>query len=151
MNKYYFAYGMNTNITEMTSRCPNAVSLGRCVLPNFELRFRYHADIDLVPGSEMEGVLWEITPECESALDRLEGYPYYYNKINVVLSDGSIAMAYIMNSKGPEEAPSVGYDNCLYEGYRVHGLDVDKLTTKIDSVIMNNNLEYEYESNKIQS
>jgi hypothetical protein len=41
-----------------------------------------------------------------------------------------------MNSKGPEEAPSVGYDNCLYEGYLAHDLDVDKLTTKIDSVIM---------------
>jgi gamma-glutamylcyclotransferase (GGCT)/AIG2-like uncharacterized protein YtfP len=136
MNKYYFAYGMNTNVAEMTNRCPNAVSLGRCVLPNFELRFRYHADIDLVPGSAMEGVLWKITPECERALDRLEGYPHYYNKINVVLDDGSVAMAYIMNSKGPEEAPSVGYDNCLYEGYLAHDLDVDKLTTKIDSVIM---------------
>ena len=136
MNKYYFAYGMNTNLTEMTSRCPNAVSLGRCVLPNFELRFRHHADIDLVPGSSMEGVLWDITPECERALDRLEGYPFYYNKIDVVLEDGTIAMAYIMNVKGPEEAPSVSYDKCLYEGYLAHGLDVDKLTTKIDSVIM---------------
>lgn len=136
MNKYYFAYGMNTNLTEMTSRCPNSVSLGRCVLPNFELRFRHHADIDLVPGSSMEGVLWDITPECERALDRLEGYPFYYNKIDVVLEDGTIAMAYIMNVKGPEEAPSVSYDKCLYEGYLAHGLDVDKLTTKIDSVIM---------------
>ena len=136
MNEYYFAYGMNTNVAEMTNRCPNAVSLGRCVLPNFELRFRYHADIDLVPGSAMEGVLWKITPECERALDRLEGYPHYYNKIDVVLDDGSVAMAYRRNSKGPEEAPSVGYDNCLYEGYLAHDLDVDKLTTKIDSVIM---------------
>jgi len=135
MNRYYFAYGMNTNVAEMTKRCPNAVSLGRCVLPNFELKFRHHADIDLVPGSEMEGVLWEITPECERALDRLEGYPYYYNKINVVLADETIAMAYIMNSKGPQVAPSVGYDNCLYEGYLAHGLDVVKLTTHIDMLL----------------
>jgi hypothetical protein len=63
MNKYYFAYGMNTNVAEMNNRCPSAVSLGRCVLPNFELKFRHHADIDLVPGSAMEGVLWEITPD----------------------------------------------------------------------------------------
>ena len=137
MNEYYFAYGMNTNVAEMTNRCPNAVSLGRCVLPNFELRFRYHADIDLVPGSAMEGVLWKITPECERALDRLEGYPHYYNKINVVLDDGSVAMAYIMNSKGLEEAPSTGYEDCLIEGYTANGLDVDKLTTKIDSLIIN--------------
>ena len=141
MNKYYFAYGMNTNITEMTSRCPNAVSLGRCVLPNFELKFRHHADIDLVPGSAMEGVLWEITPECEKALDRLEGYPYYYNKIDVVLEDNTIAMAYIMNNKGPEIAPSVSYDNCLYEGYLAHGLDVDNLTAHIDMLLQGDYVE----------
>jgi gamma-glutamylcyclotransferase (GGCT)/AIG2-like uncharacterized protein YtfP len=135
MNIYYFAYGMNTNLTEMASRCPNAVSLGRCVLPNFELKFRYHADIDLVPGSIMEGVLWSITPECEKSLDKLEGYPYYYNKIDVVLEDGSVAMAYIMNSKGPEVAPSVGYDRCLYDGYLAHGLDVDNLTSHIDMLL----------------
>jgi gamma-glutamylcyclotransferase (GGCT)/AIG2-like uncharacterized protein YtfP len=144
MNKYYFAYGMNTNLTEMTNRCPNAVSLGRCVLPNFELKFRHHADIDLVPGSEMEGVLWDITPECEKALDRLEGYPFYYNKINVVLEDGSVAMAYIMNEKGPEVAPGVSYDKCLYEGYLVHGLDVNKLTAHIDML-----LQGEYNGNTV--
>jgi len=142
MNRYYFAYGMNTNIAEMNNRCPKAVSLGRCVLPNFELKFRHHADIDLVPGSAMEGVLWEITPECEKSLDRLEGYPYYYNKIDVVLLDGSVAMAYIMNSKGPEIAPSVGYDNCLYEGYLAHGLDVDNLTAHIDMLLQGEYNEY---------
>lgn len=139
MNRFYFAYGMNTNVSEMTKRCPNAISLGRCVLPNFELRFRHHADIDLVPGSSMEGVLWDITPECERALDNLEGYPYYYNKIDVVLLDGTVAMAYIMNNKGLEYAPSTSYENCLIQGYEVHGLDVDELTTKIDSVIIQDN------------
>ena len=105
MHKFYFAYGMNTNVDEMSKRCPKAISLGKCVLENFELRFRTHADIDLVPGSCMEGVLWEITPECEDALDRLEGYPYYYNKINVVINDNIIAMAYIMNDKCRESPP----------------------------------------------
>jgi gamma-glutamylcyclotransferase (GGCT)/AIG2-like uncharacterized protein YtfP len=136
MNKFYFAYGMNTNISEMSKRCPNAVSLGRCILPNFELRFRHHADIDLVPGSAMEGVLWEITPECERALDRLEGYPYYYNKIDVVLEDGSIAMAYIMNDKGPETAPGISYENCLIQGYEAHGLNVDELISHMYSLII---------------
>jgi len=144
MNKYYFAYGMNTNITEMTNRCPNAVSLGKCVLENFELRFRIHADIDLVPGSAMEGVLWEITPECEQALDRLEGYPYYYNKINVVLDDNTVAMAYIMNKKGKQEPPGLSYEKCLIEGYTSHGLNVDWLTETIDML-----LQGEYNENTI--
>ena len=148
MKRYYFAYGMNTNIDEMASRCPRAINLGRCTLAGFELKFRLHADIDEVVGSEMEGVLWDITEECERALDRLEGYPYYYDKIEVVVIPDNpdsnnynntriIAMAYIMNTKGQEEAPSINYEDCLIEGYTANGLDVEKLTTKIDSLIIN--------------
>lgn len=140
MHKFYFAYGMNTNVAEMANRCPKAISLGKCILENYELRFRHHADIDLVPGSYMEGVLWEITIECERALDNLEGYPYYYNKINVVVNDDIIAMAYIMNVKGPEQVPSLSYEKCLIEGYTAHGLNVDWLTETID-FIYNDNID----------
>ena len=144
MKRYYFAYGMNTNIGEMTSRCPKAINLGRCTLKGFELKFRLHADIDRVVDSEMEGVLWDITEDCERALDRLEGYPFYYDKVEVVVNPSTlvdntthiVAMAYIMTSKGPEEVPSTGYEDCLIEGYTANGLDVDKLTTKIDSLII---------------
>jgi hypothetical protein len=145
MKRYYFAYGMNTNIDEMTQRCPGAINLGRCILKGFELKFRLHADIDQVEGSEMEGVLWDITEDCERALDRLEGYPYYYNKIEVFVKPNKlvnnnshiVAMAYTMTSKGQEEAPSVGYEQCLIEGYTANGLDIEKLTNKIDDLIMN--------------
>jgi hypothetical protein len=145
MNKYYFAYGMNTNIKEMTQRCPDAVNLGSCSLLGFELKFRHHADIDRVLGSEMEGVLWNITEECERALDSLEGYPYYYDKIEVVVIPKEpinnmthfVAMAYIMTSKGTEEPPSIHYEDCLIEGYTANGLNVEKLTTKIESLIIN--------------
>lgn len=145
MKRYYFAYGMNTNIDEMTQRCPKAINLGRCTLRGFELKFRHHADIDQVDDSEMEGVLWDITEDCEQALDRLEGYPFYYNKVEVVVIPDKainnmtriVAMAYIMNTKGQEEAPSTGYEDCLIEGYTANGLDVVKLTVKIEELIMN--------------
>ena len=145
MKRYYFAYGMNTNIGEMSSRCPKAINLGRCTLKGFELKFRLHADIDEVAGSEMEGVLWDITEDCERALDRLEGYPYYYNKVDVIVIPANpingnryiSAMAYTMTSKGPEEHPGISYEQCLIEGYTANGLDVDKLTEKIDSIIIN--------------
>ena len=144
MKRYYFAYGMNTNIDEMSMRCPAAINLGRCTLKGFELKFRLHADIDQVVGSEMEGVLWDITEDCERALDRLEGYPYYYDKIEVIVDPVTpvnknshvLAMAYTMTSKGRVEAPSVGYEQCLIEGYTANGLNVDKLTAKIDSIII---------------
>ena len=142
MNKFYFAYGMNTNIDGMQSRCPRAINHGKCTLKNFELRFRHHADIDLVPGSMMEGVLWEITPACEHSLDALEGYPYYYNKIDVVVNDNRIAMAYIMNNKGNEIPPDIIYENCLIYGYTAHGLDVDSLTAHIDMLLQGEYNEY---------
>jgi len=143
--KYYFAYGMNTNIGEMAQRCPNAVNLGRCTLNGFELKFRLHADIDQVLGTKMEGVLWEITDDCERALDSLEGYPFYYNKVElIVVPDKPVngnsmimAMAYIMTSKGPEEPPSIHYEDCLIEGYTANGLDVQRLKTKIEELVIN--------------
>ena len=146
MKRYYFAYGMNTNIDEMAQRCPKAINLGRCILKGFELKFRHHADIDQVEGSKMEGVLWDITPDCERALDNLEGYPYYYDKIEVVVIQDqpnqyghthSIAMAYVMTSKGLEHPPSIQYEDCLIEGYNANGLDVMKLTSKIEELILN--------------
>lgn len=145
MKRYYFAYGMNTNIGEMASRCPKAINLGKCTLQGFELKFRFHADIDQEHGSEMEGVLWDITEECERSLDRLEGYPFYYDKVEVVVIPKEpinknlliVAMAYTMTSKGQEEVPSTGYEQCLIEGYTANGLNVDKLAKKIDSLIIN--------------
>jgi gamma-glutamylcyclotransferase (GGCT)/AIG2-like uncharacterized protein YtfP len=144
MKRYYFAYGMNTNIDEMSMRCPSAINLGRCTLQGFELKFRLHADIDAKINSEMEGVLWDITEECEHALDRLEGYPYYYDKIEVIVDPVTpvnknshvVAMAYTMTRKGIEEPPGVSYEQCLIEGYTANGLNVDKLTAKIDSIII---------------
>jgi gamma-glutamylcyclotransferase (GGCT)/AIG2-like uncharacterized protein YtfP len=149
MKKFYFAYGMNTNIDEMAYRCPRAKNLGRCSLQNYELKFRLHADIDRSEGSVMEGVLWEITEDCERALDNLEGYPYYYDKQEfIVVQDNpnrygnthSIAMAYVMTNKGPEQAPSLQYSKCLIEGYTVNGLDIDKLTDKINSFTITGNV-----------
>jgi hypothetical protein len=145
MKRYYFAYGMNTNLKEMSDRCPLAINLGKCTLKNYELKFRHHADIDYKYGSEMEGVLWDITFDCEKALDSLEGYPFYYDKIEVVVNPIEtintmthiIAMAYTMTSKGVEQLPSTHYEKCLMEGYLENGLDVDKLTKKIDELIIN--------------
>lgn len=149
MKRFYFAYGMNTNIGEMSYRCPKAKNLGRCTLQNYELKFRLHADIDRSEGHVMEGVLWEITEDCERALDSLEGYPYYYDKMEfIVIQDKpnkyghthSIAMAYVMTNKGAEQAPSLQYKQCLIEGYTANGLDVDKLTSKIDSFTITENV-----------
>ena len=130
----YFAYGMNTNQEQMAWRCPKAVSLGAAELPEYELAFRTHADINPVPGSSMEGVLWEITDECLAALDQLEGYPSYYTRYEVdVFHDNKWkkALVYKMNSSG-FASPSAGYLRMLVEGYSDHGCDLQQLYDAID-------------------
>ena len=76
----YFAYGMNTNRAEMAHRCPGALSLGHARLVDRIFRFATHADVVKCRGSYVDGVLWTIDDFHLSALDRLEGYPYYYKR-----------------------------------------------------------------------
>ena len=126
----YFAYGMNTNLAQMKQRCPHSRSLGRAILPMHEFRFARHADIVPNPGFNTEGVLWEITADCELALDALEGYPTYYLKKIVTLEYNETfveAMTYYMTGDNPDEYPSDGYLQMLREGYRSHDLDINQI------------------------
>ncbi len=63
--RYYFAYGMNTNLGEMSYRCPAAVCIGPAKIRGFQLAFRTHADIEYSQDSVIQGVMWKISPQCE--------------------------------------------------------------------------------------
>lgn len=124
-----FAYGANTNINSMTMRCPDADYVGGFTLPDWRLVFRGVADIEPEIGSEVLGVLWDITPKCERSLDRFEGYPRLYGKEYFAVSvDGNVedVMFYKMNSNG-YHLPADGYLKMINEGYRYSNLDLDPL------------------------
>ena len=130
----YFAYGMNTNLSQMASRCPDAVSLGKAVLYGHEFRFARHADIIENPNFNTHGVLWEITPDCELALDALEGYPTYYLKKMVnVFHNGIVikAMTYYMTGDNIDEYPSDGYLEMLMDGYNENNVDNTQLYSSL--------------------
>jgi gamma-glutamylcyclotransferase (GGCT)/AIG2-like uncharacterized protein YtfP len=130
----YFAYGMNTNLAQMASRCPKAQSLGAASLLGHEFRFARHADIIPNPEFITRGVLWDITADCEQALDALEGYPAYYLKkiVNVFHNGKSVpAMTYYMTGDLPDEYPSDGYLEMLMEGYREHKVDNTQLYSSL--------------------
>lgn len=135
MNKrYYLAYGSNCNLTQMAYRCPNATVVGAVTLHNYRLTFNGRsrhggvANIRRRNGAEVRGLLWEITPECESRLDIYEGYPHLYEKKNVTVEtdDGQQikAMVYVM-TKGHEAPamPSDGYFRGIVEGFRQNGMN----------------------------
>lgn len=128
---------MNTNLTQMARRCPKAVSLGAAVLPGFRFEFKQFATVVPDVTRDSVGVVWEISEECELALDRLEGFPIYYNKqLVTVLIDGvpHTAMTYLMYPEEPLGLPSNSYYNLVADGYEDHGISLDQLNDAIDRV-----------------
>lgn len=134
----YFAYGMNTNRSEMAQRCPGALSLGHARLVDRIFRFATHADVVKCPGSYVDGVLWTIDDFHLNALDRLEGYPYYYNRRSLrVAHDNRIVMAetYYMQPGNLDSLPSQSYFNMVVEGYNQHKIPLDQVYNSVyDSI-----------------
>ncbi len=117
---YYLAYGMNTNRDAMAARCPKAKPMGGFYLPNHRLVFRGVADFRKDQDCVMPVVLWDITFDCLMALDRLEGYPHFYDRRKI----NDTWLIYDMNGdKGGLEVPSNSYYDMIESGYKHFGLD----------------------------
>lgn len=130
----YFAYGSNLNARQMQQRCPGARRLFSARLPNYTLIFTAGsrgrtggtATIRLQKGEQVLGGVYEIGERDLLSLDRHEGYPAVYDKMNVVvfndLGEAVEAFTYYKKGRGPEEQPSQEYLKLIQEGYRDWGL-----------------------------
>ena len=123
--KYYFAYGSNMNHEHMKMRCPKAKYIGKWTLPGHKLVFRSVADVEQSKDNEVNGALFEITQECERALDRYEGYPNLYTKKYYTIWHTDMEnvlpqtiMFYSMVDKYGEYPPSEGYFQTIKQGYK---------------------------------
>lgn len=135
--RYYLAYGMNTNKKQMARRCPRAQSLGAVKLSGYKLAFKHFCDAVVDQNSSMDCVLWSITPECEYALDLLEGYPDFYGKKEVTVrykGKQIRAMIYIMTDQYDIGYPSEYYLNLVTEGYLEHGVGVEQIKHALEDV-----------------
>lgn len=130
MTKLYLAYGANLNRAEMAFRCPAARPLYDVELTGWQLDFCRHATITRRPGTRLAAAVWQITAECETALDRFEGFPTYYRKETVTVANRPV-MVYVMNNAVPQ-TPTAGYLRCLAQGYEDWGLDLDLLWQAYD-------------------
>ena len=70
----YFAYGSNIDRATMAGHCPAADALGVARLPNhrFFIARAGYASIEPRPGSEVWGVLWQVSERELAALDAYE-------------------------------------------------------------------------------
>jgi len=115
--KIYIAYGANLNKNNMAIRCPKAFAIGSSKLQDYKLVFNNVATIVKSKGNSVEVALWEITDDCEKALDKYEGFPNLYRK--EYLDQG---MVYIMNYGGMN-LPNKTYFDTIEEGYEDFDLD----------------------------
>ena len=130
MTKIYLAYGSNLNHQQMAERCPNANYLGSTELKDWRLIFKSVATIEKELGKYVPVGIFQITNECEKALDIYEDYPHLYDKKDLdVILDGSqvTAMTYVMVGKYGIAPPSKKYFNVISEGYKNCGLNSDFL------------------------
>ena len=130
MKKIYLAYGSNLNHRQMAQRCPKASYLGGAILKGWRLIFKSVATIEKEVGVEVPVGVFEISDQCEKALDVYEDYPQLYDKhqLNVNLNNKLVTgMTYIMVANYGVAPPSRKYFDVISEGYKNCGLDLDFL------------------------
>ena len=129
--KMYIAYGSNMNLKQMAQRCPGSKYVSSTVIEDRRLVFAGRsqgavATLEKAEGFETPAFVWKITPEDEAALDRYEGYPWFYEKeeFEVWLNGDRVkAMAYVMVPGHIYGAPDEHYLNIIREGYNTVGFD----------------------------
>jgi gamma-glutamylcyclotransferase len=130
---WHFAYGSNMNRTQMRSRVGNVLEEHNAHLPNYELRFNKKvrggtagANIQPAPGKTVYGVLYKIEESAFRSLDRYEGVPEHYRRIEVqVTPDGGQpvpAQIYIASKVEKGLRPSAQYLQAILEGAGEHSL-----------------------------
>ena len=122
---YYFAYGSNLNEKQMKERCPDSKLLGVAVLKNYRLDFTIYssrwncgcADVLKDDGKEVWGLLYTLSEEDLQKLDKFEGNPDFYRRIQVDVIDkmGKSIKSYTYDvvNKSPFQMPSSKYLNII--------------------------------------
>lgn len=142
--KIYAAYGSNMNTADMKKRCPQSDVVTVGSLCGWRLTFRGnetgYANVEPDKTGTVPVVLWEISEECESALDEYEEYPTLYEKevVSIETKMGSIsAMLYRMTLqyRNRLSIPATDYMKCLRHGYAEHGCEEDGIEAALQEVI----------------
>lgn len=130
--QFYFAYGSNMSLDNMSGRCGDGAKvIGPALLADYELTFdkRGYANIIAQTGQQVWGVAWQIDQNCLKALDRYEGYPRMYDRQDVQINLGPqtiTAMVYIEPADQSGGQPSRSYlDNRVIPGAKENGLPAE--------------------------
>jgi gamma-glutamylcyclotransferase len=131
-----FAYGSNLDERQMLDRCPSAVVEARASLANHALVFGGYsvrwdsavASLARVKGARVDGVLYRISPEDLTRLDRFEGNPFAYERRQKLVVDEHgrrrRAQVYLQPAEALERwTPGDRYFRVLWRAYGRLGFD----------------------------
>lgn len=130
----YFGYASNMDELQMADRCPGATIVDGAVLADhrFVIAAEGYANVLPAPGEVVFGLLWQITPADEAALDHYEGVrPGLYRKeqAEVTTTGGKSVRALIyLASDTALGRPRPGYLEQVVAAARRHHLPGDYIT-----------------------
>ncbi|VEG57627.1 phage-related replication protein [Mycolicibacterium aurum] len=122
----YFAYGSNLCVQQMSQRCPDARNPRRATLADHDwlINERGVATVEPFAGSEVHGVVWQVSDRDLATLDSAEGVPVRYRRDELtVLTDDGPAPAWVYIDHRVEPGPPrPGYLERILAGAHHHGL-----------------------------
>jgi gamma-glutamylcyclotransferase (GGCT)/AIG2-like uncharacterized protein YtfP len=133
---WYFAYASNMNTAQMRSRAGEFAESRVARLENYELAFNKKvrggtaaANIRPAQGSFVIGVVYKINESAYRNLDRFEGAPIHYRRIQVNVADSNgqsiTADAYIATKVEKGLRPAGHYLKTILDGAEEHKLPED--------------------------
>ena len=119
---YYFAYGSNLNRKQMAERCPESEPRF-LIFTGWSRQWRSGtASIKPFQGQKVPGAVYELSERDLRLLDRHEGYPALYNRMNVLViteeGEAVRAVTYIKREQSEETRPTMEYLAVIQQGYR---------------------------------
>jgi phage replication-related protein YjqB (UPF0714/DUF867 family)/gamma-glutamylcyclotransferase (GGCT)/AIG2-like uncharacterized protein YtfP len=122
----YFAYGSNLCVQQMAQRCPGAVNPRHATLADHDwlINQRGVATVERFDGSEVHGVLWQLTDHDLATLDSAEGVPVRYRRDRLIVhTDDGPAEAWVyIDHRVDAGPPRPGYLERIVDGAVHHGL-----------------------------
>ncbi|OBF49950.1 replication protein [Mycobacterium sp. 852002-53434_SCH5985345] len=122
----YFAYGSNLCVRQMALRCPDAADPRPAVLSDHDwlINQRGVATVEPCTGTQVHGVVWQISDGDLATLDSAEGVPVRYrrDRLTVHTDDGSSPAWVYIDHRVTPGPPRPGYLSKIVDGAVQHGL-----------------------------
>jgi phage replication-related protein YjqB (UPF0714/DUF867 family) len=122
----YFAYGSNLCVRQMARRCPGAVDPRPATLADHDwlINERGVATVEPFDGSQVHGVVWQLTDHDLATLDSAEGVPVRYrrDRLTVHTDDGPYPAWVYIDHRVEPGPPREGYLERIIDGALHHGL-----------------------------